>query len=189
MTQVLPLKPLSSYERIEDENAVGAYLSKLFCYHTNRNAWHGNPSGEVRGFGTSFSELTTKCEQERTQGTTFYIDEVPALAILGKSHSLVIAVRGNAPFKDATHISFTGRSVQQIKDEILAPFKWTYLTDQFLVPNSALPPATFPFNYYWAQPQGAGKRLRWYRNTTSPPDIEHALLVLSRICMHLNATG
>ena len=189
MTEVSSFRPLFGYERIEDEVARGCQLSRLFCYHTNRNAWNGNPSEEVRGFGTSFADMAAKCEKERTQGTAFYIDEVPALAIIGKSHSLAIAVRGNTPFKEATDIELTSRSVQEIKETILAKLKWRYLTDQFLISNAMLPSATLPLNYYWAQPQGAGKRLRWFRNTTPPPNIEHVLSLVSRICIHLNTTG
>ena len=172
MTETSPFKHLSGYERLDDENALGCHLSKLFCYHTNRNAWHGNPSEEVRGFGISFSDLSEKCEKERTQGTAFYIDEVPALAIIGKSHSLLIAARGSDPFKEASDLQLKGRSFEQIRNEILAPIKWKYRTDQFLIANAMLPLPTLPFNYYWAQPQGAGNRLRWYRNTTPPPRIE-----------------
>lgn len=93
MTATEPVwKEVTRYRspEFEDEQALGCYLTKVFCYHTDRNAWWGTPTGEIRGYALSRKPLEDKIQNERTQGTRFNISELPAVAIMGKAHDLVI---------------------------------------------------------------------------------------------------
>ena len=87
------------------EVAVQTIITKVAFATHGRTAWHDSWSSRYHTY--SFKLETEECkdyvEIRRVQGSTWWIHEVPALAFVGQSTSLVVAqLRENTPLRDVT---------------------------------------------------------------------------------------
>lgn len=169
-----------------DEKAFGCYLTKVFCYHTDRNAWWSTSGGEIRGYALRKKPLEDKIEGERTQGTRFNISEIPALALVGSAHDLVIFDFSRAPFKEAKDLKPNGSSLQELQDSILPPSPHSYSYSVYLSSRGIPAVPILPFKTYESYPRGAGYRLGWRVRTEQAPDISYVSSLVSQVCLHLN---
>jgi len=173
----------------DDEQALGCYLTKVFCYHTDRNAWWSTPTGEIRGYSLNKNSLEDKIEHERTQGTRFNISELPAVALMGKAHDLVIFEFDKTPFKDAEALKIAGNTLQGVYGSIRSSIPRAYGQHTYLASRGRPPIPILPFKTYESFPQGAGYRLGWSVLSRHTPSIAHATSLVNRVCLHLNGQG
>ena len=192
MTSTEPVwKEISWYSTpsFEDEQAFGCYLTKVFCYHTDRNAWWSTPTGEIRGYSLNRKSLEDKIERERTQGTRFNISELPAIALMGKLHDLLIFEFSQTPLKEAQGVAVSGSTLQSLCNSVRASAPYTFSYKTYLAPRGRPPVPILPYKAYESFPQGAGYRLGWSALARRTPDITHVASLVNRICLHLNGQG
>ena len=69
-------------------------LACIYHFWIGRNAWHStwaNHYPEDDAFSLDLDELVSKIETSRTKGSTFSIQEIPAIAIITEKSTLVIS--------------------------------------------------------------------------------------------------
>ncbi|MCG7879167.1 MAG: hypothetical protein JAY75_23000 [Candidatus Thiodiazotropha taylori] len=80
---------------LDAEIVTKAFVTKVFHLYQRRNEWvnwDGDTSLVKRtwsNFDLSLQEATDSAEKQRTQGTKFIVDEVPAICVLGKRYALL----------------------------------------------------------------------------------------------------
>jgi hypothetical protein len=82
-------------EIVQDLQAV-----RLFRLYSGRNAWWSVWVEDRYGwFFSTISEAKTFAEKLRTQGTVFYISELPALAVSSQNFLILLAQLSSRPFE------------------------------------------------------------------------------------------
>ena len=165
------------------------FLSKIFHYWSGRNAYWGSWSTESPGFASyalDSEPLKTRIEGQRTQGTHFSIAEIPAIALMGAKHDLLLIDSSSTPFKSVPLESVSGCTLKAVAKSIQTHTSWRGKT--FLVSrgHSRLP--ILPFKIYDSFPQGQYLRLGWYAQR-QPVDISFVLELISRNVLRLQAEG
>ncbi|MDD2739457.1 MAG: hypothetical protein PHR94_11040 [Methylomonas lenta] len=82
---------------LSSEQVARAFIIKVFHLYQTRNEWT-NWSGDTSVvkrtwslFYMNLEDATDSSEAQRTQGTKFVIDELPALCVIGKRYALIAA--------------------------------------------------------------------------------------------------
>ncbi|HMM57878.1 MAG TPA: hypothetical protein PKD77_09875 [Rudaea sp.] len=169
-----------------DEIVLSCYLARIFAYYTDRNAWWGSRAGECKGFFCKRNEIERKIENERTRGTIYSINELPAICLIGKTHNLVFFDLEEKLFEKAQSAQIQENKMHSLSSAIKSA--GTYGCQAYLAHRQVPSIALFPFKTYTSHPKGADQPLEWIEQNgySHFKNIENILLLVSKICIHLN---
>jgi len=174
--------PVLAYELL-----LTCFLGKVFHYWVGRNAYYGAWSATYPGdssFSLDREELRNRIEEERVQGSTFTLTELPALVLLGRRLCLVLFQHeGHSPFEYVPSDVVSGDTLLEVARSVA----YHAQTVNLFTASADLPkPATLPYQTWVSYPQGANYRLGWAPRGDRY-DIEPILTVYSAVCMRLNS--
>lgn len=171
--------------------AVDAYVSCVYHFTVGRNAWHGSWSStypSTHSFSLEMDDLVTRVERSRVQGSTFWIYELPALAISDKEGRTLLTVdlhpQGRAPFEGTKGIGRPRKTVASLAHWAVqyCPRTVAWWLDE--------PPelAQAPFRKFRSIAQGADAYLGW-SESKEPINSRPAFSLASRLRRMLRSAG
>src|SRR5947208_11890730 len=91
-------------EKLSRKYLIGVGAVKMYFCSTGRNAWHGmiNRYGPVRCMHNTLTGAQQFAENQRVQGSVFYIEELPTLLLIEQDFFCVLVTQINTkhPLKD-----------------------------------------------------------------------------------------
>lgn len=151
---------------LENSPVVYCFVSKLYRLLIGRTIFHERKDRTIltdRRLSFSPQPLLVEAEKRRTQGRKFRLQELPALALVGKRDALVLIELSTwYSFSHFIHFEppgFQGNTVREVAEAILA-------ADLSVVamrcPSNLVKPAALPFVQWQSAPTPAGRRLRFF---------------------------
>jgi hypothetical protein len=140
-------------------------ITKVYVPFAGRSAWHWTQFDYFSGvLTTSLDSAKNHAEANRVQGSSWNIQEIPALVISAKGESIIFCdVKTSSPFLNWQPPIFHRKSLQSIVEawnsEQLADDEWTFISH--VSDGSILEPANQPFEKYQAISNGGNYRLGW----------------------------
>ena len=185
-------KPIDwkSVRSSDDEKVAACYVSTVrHLAHGRRDSYRINQYGD-HYWSSSMEELTSLAERQRTQGRYFSIVEVPAIALMGTTKSLVVvdteAVRGGvgAPFSRTKIETCLGQTLYSLGNSIVSQNAYTFKAWVASVSK----PAELPFREYWSSPRGANIPLAW-ETCKFKTNLAPLMQLVSELCIKLHNEG
>ena len=155
------LKDLSATVELENQEAIGCYLSKIFHFSEGRSAYWGSWSETYPG-DNSFSLNPKKIKQiiegKRKQGSQFTLSEIPAINIMGETCDIVLfQSRRGYPTEDK-QIEFEGYTLVETVKKIC---ELDVSISTFLAPKLSARIAIMPYKTFRSVSQGPYYKLGW----------------------------
>ncbi len=153
-------------EKISDTDDVEQiFVTKVYVPFAGRNAWNWTQFDYFSGIlTTSLDSAKNHAEANRVQGSSWNIQEIPALVVSAKGESIIFCdVKTSSPFLNWQPPIFHRKSLRSIveawnseqHDDDWRSFI-SHVSD-----GSILEPANLPFEKYQAFSNGANYRLDW----------------------------
>lgn len=107
------------------EKIISCVAARIFFFYAGRNAWnstwvHVHPAGNA--FGLTADEAKEKVERERVQGSTWWIDELPACVFSGKEYTLLLTeINSVNPLSNCLTTPIRGFSIKEIANSFIPP--------------------------------------------------------------------
>lgn len=144
-----------------DERAVTCYVTKLYRFVEERNAWQWTTSRTYDGsfaYHESLGQAKKEVEQRRVQGSSWEIQEVPSLVVSGGNLPVIIAA------------SWTSRPFTGLKGIVIeSPLMRAILkvvrdaeSEYVIYSNRAPAWAEYPFRSFRSFVEGPGLPLGWF---------------------------
>lgn len=141
------------------------FVTKVYVPFAGRNAWNWTKFDYFSGvLTTSLDSAKNHAEANRVQGSSWNIQEIPALVVSGKGESIIFCdVKASSPFLNWQPPIFHRKSLRSIVEawnsEQHADDWKTFISH--VSDGSILEPANLPFEKYQAFSNGANYRLDW----------------------------
>lgn len=176
----------------EDEPVRSCFLSKVLRYTTWRNAYENRestnyePAGMSDSYALEHGALKRRIEKERVRGTTFYIEELPAIALMGKKIDLLLTDSWWEPFERVCFDDVRGNTMAELGNAIMSSTSWS--GNAFLTARGSAPIPILPYRRYMSKSIGRTLPLMW-----SPCNQRVKLgpvsALVNHISTHLNDTN
>jgi hypothetical protein len=181
-------KPLWDDKSLRDDIVVGVSPVKVAVLHRGRNAWHGVWAQHYiknAELFTNTKDAKLGAEKLRERGNVFYVMELPALALNGLQHNLILVdpnskmcferfsgfrreviTTSRGAFADGIFPGCTMLDANNAVRNIAQNWEPGVTSDRLLllgVTNSIAPtePALDPYLGFQSSPQGSDYRLGW----------------------------
>jgi hypothetical protein len=149
----------------EDEPVRSCFLSKVLHYSTWRNAYENRESTNLEPAGVSDSyaleheTLKRRIEKERVRGTKFILNELPAIALMGKKIDLLLTDSWWEPFEDVRFDGVSGKTMAELGNAIKSSTSWS--GSAFLTTRGSAPIPILPYRRYVSKSVGRMAPLMW----------------------------
>jgi len=104
--------------KIASHRITSCAIGRMFYFYQGRNAWNWSWSQTYPGddaFTLSLEESKRRIEKRRVQGSTWWIEELPACIFSGTKYSLVIAeINTQTPLADFVKITFNKPMIREV---------------------------------------------------------------------------
>ena len=137
---------------------------RLFHYYSGRNAWYWTWVQKYPGsnaFSLSLEEAKQKIETQRVQGSTWWIEELPACLFSGKKYGIFITeINTQTPLYDFKHRDLRGETIQKIA-EAFQPLKPDSIVRLICYENNNVNKLKTPLGIFKSFSNGGSYRLGW----------------------------
>lgn len=177
---------------IANEPILSCFLSKVFHFHEGRNVYAGrdvyggNWATRYPGdasFHLDQAVLKKQIERQRKQGSQFTLTELPALALMGRHHDLLLfQTWGSAPFKQVPRKVISGKTMLEVARSI---YEHEHRLNTFILPRGKTWRPILPFKTFRSVPQGTDYSLDW-QPVQNKYDLNSIMALVADVTLYLN---
>ena len=159
MAYVTPISMRSQVLKFGDDQLRVARPVKVFAVAESRYEWStlASQRGPVL-WALSLQQAKKEVEPLRKKGSSWYIREGPACAVVGNKRSLIVASLFQSALRRLTGVSLP--AVMRHFSELLISDPYGEMV-LLITDTMDFAPATSPWKCYDSEPQGQGWRLSW----------------------------
>jgi len=136
---------------------------RIFFFSEGRNAWNWSWSQTYPGddaFSLTFEQSKQKIENRRIQGSTWWIEELPACVFSGTQYSLIVTeINTETPLRDYVNITFDNPTIGEIA-EVFEPSTTNFIIT-FICNTTDIDVTTKTLKRYKSYSNGGNYALGW----------------------------
>lgn len=169
---MLELTDYSDYlsQKIILHKVFSCTAGRIFYFYAGRNAWNWTWVQKYPGstaFNFTLDEAKVKIEQQRVQGSTWWIEELPAFLLSGKEYSLLITeINTDKPLSNYTNAEIKGLSIRDIANSF-TPIKPDSVVRLICSSELKMDTSNKALKRYKSISEGGGYRLYWSQRDDS----------------------